>query len=97
VEDVGLRAGIVPGAGIGEAGWLPGGPPATLQVVGSNGLNHFPNLNGSKFFKFFPKLDRPKNDLLELQKFEIKYSFEDLEEVNNFFHWNLFRFRRDFE
>jgi hypothetical protein len=45
----------------------------------------------------FSNFGRPKNDFLELQKFEIKYGFEDLEERNNFLHRNSFIFRRDAE
>jgi hypothetical protein len=48
-----LRAGGAPDTGTGEPGWLPGGPPAIVPVVGSNGLNRFSNLNGSKMFNFF--------------------------------------------
>jgi hypothetical protein len=38
-----------------------------------------------------------KNDLTELQKFEMKYGFEDPELVNNFLHRNSFKFGRYFE
>jgi hypothetical protein len=41
--------------------------------------------------------DRSKNDLPELQKFEIKYDFKDLEKMNNFIHRNFFIFERDCE
>jgi hypothetical protein len=44
-----------------------------------------------------PYFDRSKFDLSELQKFEIKYEFEDLEMVNNFLHRNFFRFISDLE
>jgi hypothetical protein len=50
----------MPDAGIGEAEWLPGGPAAIVLAVGSNGLNRFPNLNGSKMFNFFQTLVDPK-------------------------------------
>jgi hypothetical protein len=50
----------VPDAGIGEAEWLPGGPVATVLAVGSNGLNRFPNLNGSEMFIFFKLLSTQK-------------------------------------
>jgi hypothetical protein len=41
--------------------------------------------------------DPSKKDLIELQKFEIKYGFEYIETMNNFLHINFFRFERDFE
>jgi hypothetical protein len=66
-EDLGIRprpmCGAptgVPDAGIGEAEWLPGGPVATVLAVGSNGLNRFPNLNGSEMFIFFKLLSTQK-------------------------------------
>jgi hypothetical protein len=40
---------------------------------------------------------RQKNDLPELENFEIKYSFEDIEKMNNFLHRNFFIFGRDLE
>jgi hypothetical protein len=38
-----------------------------------------------------------ENDLLELENFEIKYDFEDIENMNNFVHIIFFRFGRDLE
>jgi hypothetical protein len=42
-------------------------------------------------------IDRSKNDLLEQEKFEIKYGCEGFEERNNFLHSNFFRSKMDFE
>jgi hypothetical protein len=50
--------------------------------------------NGSKTFKFFQTLIDPNLTFLSSKKFEIKYSFEDLEKMNNFLHRN---FGRDLE
>jgi hypothetical protein len=36
-----------------------------------------------------------KNDLPELEKFEIKYGYEGFEERNNFIHRNFYRFELD--
>jgi hypothetical protein len=43
------------------------------------------------------KFDRSKKYFLELQKFEIKYDFEDLKKMNSFIHRSFFGFERDFE
>jgi hypothetical protein len=48
-------------------------------------------------FKLVQTLIDPKNGLLELQKFEIKYGCEDLEKMNNFLPRNFCRFERYFE
>jgi protein involved in ribonucleotide reduction len=61
-----------------------------------NGLNHFQNSNGSKTF-IFPNFDRSKFGIPALQKFEIKYSFEDIKKMNNFIYRNFFKFERDLE
>jgi hypothetical protein len=50
-----------------------------------------------KQVQFISNIDRPKNALFELQKFETKYGFEDLEKMNNLLHRNFFRFRKDLE
>jgi hypothetical protein len=42
-------------------------------------------------------LIRPKTDILKLQKFEIKYGFEGLDESNNFIHRNFSRFEMNFK
>jgi hypothetical protein len=50
----------------------------------------FPKIsNGMKTLNF-PKFDRSKFDLSTLQKFEIKYSFEVLENMKSFLHRNFF-------
>jgi hypothetical protein len=38
-----------------------------------------------------------EEDLPEFKKFEVKYGFEDLEEMNNFLHRNFHRFGMDLE
>jgi hypothetical protein len=58
---------------------------------GSNGLNRFQIQMVQKCLNF-PNFDRSENDLPELQNFEIKYSFEDLEKMNNFLHRRFIRF-----
>jgi hypothetical protein len=69
-------------------------------VPGGMGSKRFKPFQKFKWFKNiqkFPDFDRPKFDLLELQKFEIKYGLEDIEKMNNFLHKNFFRARRDLE
>jgi hypothetical protein len=38
-----------------------------------------------------------KQDLPEVEKFEIKYNSYSFEEMTNFIHRNFFRFKLDFE
>jgi hypothetical protein len=38
-----------------------------------------------------------KKDIPKLRKIEIKYSFENLEEMNNFLHRNFLKIRMDLE
>jgi hypothetical protein len=38
-----------------------------------------------------------EEDLPEFEKFEVKYGFEDLEEMNNFLHRNFHSFGMDLE
>jgi hypothetical protein len=45
-----------------------------------------------KCFQIGSKLIRPKTNILELQKFELKYSFEGFGERNKFLHRNFSRF-----
>jgi hypothetical protein len=45
----------------------------------------------------FSNFDRFKFDLPELQKFGIKYGFEDLEEMNNILHRSQFGFGMSFK
>jgi hypothetical protein len=53
--------------------------------------NHFKtNPNHSNF-------DYLKNDIPELENFELKYDFEGFEERNNFLHRNVFRFMMEIE
>jgi hypothetical protein len=55
------------------------------QQLGSKTVNPF------KFeFQTRSNLDWSKNDVPELQKFEIKYDFEYLKKVNNVLHRNFF-------
>jgi hypothetical protein len=72
--------------------------PATFPGgVGSKRFKPFQNFKRFKNVQNFPNFDRSKFDLPELQKFEIKYGFEDLEKMNNLLHRNFFRFRRNLE
>jgi hypothetical protein len=48
-------------------------------------------LNVFKLVQKCSNLIRPKTDLLKLQKFELKYSFEGFDERNNFIHRNFSR------
>jgi hypothetical protein len=50
-----------------------------------------------KWFQIASNFDHPKNSLPELQKFEINYGFEALENMNSSLHINFFRFRMDFK
>jgi hypothetical protein len=60
------------------------------------GLNHFKNSNRFKNIQIFSHFDQSKFGLPGLQKFGIKYGFEDLEEMNNFLHRIFFRFGKGF-
>jgi hypothetical protein len=51
----------------------------------------------SKRVQIISNFADPKNDFPKLKFFEIKYAREDIEKMNNFFHRNFFRFRRDME
>jgi hypothetical protein len=77
----------------GERRGLTGGPLLQSQAALKYGLNHFKNSNCFKNIQFFPNFGQSKFDLAELQKFRIKYGFEDLKETNNFLHRIFFRFR----
>jgi hypothetical protein len=80
--------------GGGAARWRPG---TVRGAWVKNGIKRFKNSNYSKNVQIFSNFDRSKFDLLELQKFERKYGFEDLKMMNNFLHKNFFRFGRDLE
>jgi hypothetical protein len=63
---------------------------------GSNGLNHSRIQivqKQSNISKFGPI----RKVLFVLGKIEIKYGFEDIEEINNFLHRNFLRFGTDLE
>jgi hypothetical protein len=80
----------------GEAG-LTGGPDT---VPGARGQIRFKPFQKFKLFQKqsnFSKYELSKFDLLELQKFGIKYRFEDLKEMNNFLHRIFFRFGMGFK
>jgi hypothetical protein len=87
--------GSVPKQGRGPAadGWAPATVPGFKSPSRVK--------NGSHPFKFEflarTNFDGSKNDLLGLQKFKIKYGFEDLEKINNFLHRNFFMLGRYFE
>jgi hypothetical protein len=90
-----LRARLTPNRGEARADqWSPATVPDGAIKYG---LNHFKNSNYFKNIQFFSNFNQSKFDLSELQKFGIKYCFEDLKEMNNFLHRNLFRSRMDFK
>jgi hypothetical protein len=69
----------------------------TMKSGGDFLLVWIQNLNKFKLVQILSKFDRPKNDISELEKFEIKYGCEGLEEGNNFLHRNFFKFEIDFK
>jgi hypothetical protein len=54
-------------------------------------LNKNPNSNGSKQIQTIPIFGRSEKYVPLLGKIEMKYDFEDLEEINNFLHRNFSR------
>jgi hypothetical protein len=48
------------------------------------GQTMFNDLNLFKRFQNHSNFERSRNDLLELEKFKIKYGFEGFDEKNNF-------------
>jgi hypothetical protein len=69
------------------------GPCYSPRRRGSNGLNRFQIRTVEKH----PNFEQFKCDLFEIQKFGIKYCFEDLKKMNNFLYRNFFRFGKDLE
>jgi hypothetical protein len=91
-------------------GWeVAGGAPQHEQGRGWDGdgwgINHgngwrhrnIESNSNSNGFKLYSNFDRSRNDLPELENFEIKYGFEGFEERNNFLHRNFSRFRMYFK
>jgi hypothetical protein len=77
---------------------LPGGAPAQSRATrGKKRFKPFPKFKRFKNVYFFPNFDRSKFGIPALQKFEIKYSFEDIKKMNNFIYRNFFKFERDLE
>jgi hypothetical protein len=102
------RAGITDGwppcysGGSTVESWtLTRGPHSTVRAVAElDSKKKFQTRlksNSSNGFKFLHKFDCLKQDLLSLQKFETKYGFEYLGEVNNFLHSSLSRFEMVWE
>jgi hypothetical protein len=58
---------------------------------------HSNEFNDFKSFQINSNLFLSKQDLPELEKIEIKYSFEVFDERNNFLHRNVFIFEMGFE
>jgi hypothetical protein len=54
-------------------------------------------INVFKLVQKYSNLIRPKINLLDPQKFELKYGFEGFDERNNFLHRNFSRFEMDFK
>jgi hypothetical protein len=65
--------------------------------VGSNGLNHSRIQTVQNKFKCFQIFGQSEKHFPLLGKIKIKYGFEDVEVMNNFFHRNFNRFRMDLE
>jgi hypothetical protein len=81
----------------GRLGSLTGGAPATVT-----GGRVKPRLNQFKFkwfnsIQIFSNFDRSEQHIPILEKIEVKYGFEGLEEMNNFLHKNFFTFKIYFE
>jgi hypothetical protein len=55
---------------------------ATVPI--GTGQTMFNDLNLFKRFQNHSNFERSRNDLLELEKFKIKYGFEGFDEKNNF-------------
>jgi hypothetical protein len=51
----------------------------------------------SNSIQIITNFDRPKKDLPQLKKIEIKYGYKGFEERNIFLLKNFFRFEMDFE
>jgi hypothetical protein len=81
------------GAARGRVGLLTHGP---LLQSGRRQFEFILN-SISKRVQIISNFADPKNDFPKLKIFEIKYAREDIEKMNNFFHRNFFRFRRDME
>jgi hypothetical protein len=81
--------------GVARVGREPA--PVTVMGGGVNPVWINPNSNGSKPIQTFPKFDRSENYIPMLKKIEIKYDFEDLEEMNNVLHRNFLTFEMDLE
>jgi hypothetical protein len=79
------------GGGVAAKGARPQNRAAAVKFNLKSNSNRFKtDQNHSNF-------DHLKNDLLELEKFELKYGFEDLKKVNNFLHRIFFIFGMDFK
>jgi hypothetical protein len=84
---------------LNRGGWglLTRGPPLQSRAAAVwiyFEFNFKTSLNPIQIVSNFANLE---NDLLELENFEIKYDFEDIENMNNFVHIIFFRFGRDLE
>jgi hypothetical protein len=60
-------------------------------------FEYISNSNEFKLLQNLSYFDQSKNGLPQPKKFEIKYSFEDLEKMNNSLHRNSFRFVMEFK
>jgi hypothetical protein len=72
------------------------GPRYSPRQRGVKGFKPFSKFERLKNVQTFPNFDRSKFNLPMLQKIGIKYSFEDLEEMDNFLHRNFFKFEMAF-
>jgi hypothetical protein len=75
---------------VGPDGIVPGGTVQTRFEIKSE-------FNCFKQFQTVSNFGRLEKYLPRLGKIEIKYSFEDLREMNNFLYRNFLRFRMDLE
>jgi hypothetical protein len=79
------------GEAVGTA--LTGGVGNTVRPIRFSNRIKFIS-NG---FKFAPNVDRSKRCLPQLQKFQMKYGWKELEIRNNFPYRNFSRFETEFE
>jgi hypothetical protein len=81
------------GVGVTRSTWLTGGVGSTVcSIQFSNRIKLISN-----GFKFAPNFDRSKRCLPLLQKFQIKYGYEEHRIRNNFSYRNFSRFKIKFD
>jgi hypothetical protein len=76
---------------VGSGGTVPVGAGQMVFKPFQNSLNRIKQTSNRSNFNW------SKKDIPKLRKIEIKYSFENLEEMNNFLHRNFLKIRMDLE